>query len=76
MLSDPVDQVMVNAINQIGQFMGIKTIAEFVENQDILNLLKEMQVDYAQGFGVHVPEALEPLNFKVHYLSDDKFKIS
>ena len=76
MLSDPVDQVMVNAINQIGQVMGIKTIAEFVENQDILKLLKEMQVDYAQGFGIHVPEALEPLNFKVHYLSDDKFKIS
>ncbi|HEY5603642.1 MAG TPA: EAL domain-containing protein [Gammaproteobacteria bacterium] len=76
MLSDPVDQVMVSAINQIGQVMGIKTIAEFVENEAILDLLKEIQVDFAQGFGIHVPEALEPLNIKVHYLSDDKFKIS
>ncbi|MCI0505457.1 MAG: EAL domain-containing protein [Gammaproteobacteria bacterium] len=75
MLSDPVDQVMVIAINQIGQVMGIKTIAEFVENEDILNILKVMQVDFAQGYGIHMPEALEPLNFKVHYLSDDKFKI-
>jgi EAL domain-containing protein (putative c-di-GMP-specific phosphodiesterase class I) len=75
MLSDPVDQVMVNAINQIGQVMGIKTIAEFVENEDILNILKVMQVDFAQGYGIHMPEALEPLNFKVHYLSDDKFRI-
>ncbi|MGD8567777.1 MAG: EAL domain-containing protein [Gammaproteobacteria bacterium] len=76
MLTDSVDQVMVNAINQIGQSMGIKTIAEFVENQEILEMLKQMHVDFAQGFGVHVPEALEPLNFKVHYLSDDKYKIS
>ncbi len=75
MLSDPVDQVMVNAINQIGQVMGIKTIAEFVESQDILNILKEMEVDFAQGYGIHMPEALEPLDFKVHYLSDDKFKV-
>ena len=44
--------------------------------QDILKLLKEIQVDYAQGFGIHVPEALEPLNIKVHYLSEDKFKIN
>jgi EAL domain-containing protein (putative c-di-GMP-specific phosphodiesterase class I) len=76
MLTDPVDQVMVNAINKIGQSMGIKTIAEFVENQEILAMLKDMNVDFAQGFGVHVPEALEPLNFKVHYISGDKFKIS
>ena len=76
MLSDPVDQVMVTAINQIGQVMGIKTIAEFVENEDILNLLKTIQVDFAQGYGIHIPEALEPLNFKVHYLSDDKFQMN
>jgi len=76
MLSDPVDQVMVNAINQIGQVMGIKTIAEFVENDDILNLLKAIRVDFAQGYGIHVPEALEPLNLKVHYISDDKFKVN
>jgi len=64
MLSDPVDQVMVEAINQIGQVMGIKTIAEFVENPEILNLLKEIKVDYAQGFGVHVPEILDKFQFQ------------
>ncbi|GAB4290249.1 MAG: hypothetical protein Kow0083_03130 [Methylophaga sp.] len=32
--------------------MGIQTIAEFVENDDILAILKEIGVDYAQGFGI------------------------
>ena len=76
MLSDPVDQVMVNAINQIGQVMGIKTIAEFVENQDTLNILKEMDVDFAQGYGIHTPEALEPVNIKIEDFSKTSFNIS
>ena len=74
MLADPVDQVMVEAINQIGQVMGIKTIAEFVESQEILNLLKEIKVDYAQGFGVHVPENLEHLSSQINSLLTGTFK--
>jgi diguanylate cyclase (GGDEF)-like protein/PAS domain S-box-containing protein len=59
MLKDPVDHVMVSAINQIGQVMGSKTIAEFVEEKSILNALKELGVDYAQGYGVHHPDQVE-----------------
>jgi len=39
--------------------MGIKTIAEFVENEEILEQLKEIGVDYAQGYFVHTPEPLD-----------------
>jgi EAL domain-containing protein (putative c-di-GMP-specific phosphodiesterase class I) len=46
------DQLFVKAINSVGQGMGIKTIAEFVENQDILNMLAGMGIDYAQGYGI------------------------
>ncbi len=49
------DQLFVNAINSVGQGMGIKTVAEFVENQAILDILAEIKVDYAQGYGIGKP---------------------
>lgn len=57
--SNVVDWTMVKSINDIGQIMGKKTIAEFVENEEILNQLKEIGVDYAQGYLFGVPEPLD-----------------
>ena len=58
MVDDPVDHAMVEAINQIGHVMGLTTIAESVENAPILNKLREMDVDYAQGLGIDTPKPL------------------
>jgi len=58
MLSDPMDCAIVDAINQIGHTVGLQTIAEFVENEEILNKLKDMGVDYAQGYGIAHPGPL------------------
>lgn len=55
------DFAVVRSINEIGHFMGKKTIAEYVENEDILALLNEIGVDYAQGFGVEKPGLLQNL---------------
>ena len=55
---DPVDFAMVESITRIGHVMGIQTIAEFVENEAILAKLREIGVDYAQGYGIHKPEPL------------------
>lgn len=55
MLDDPIDCAMVDSINQIGHVMGIRTIAEFVENHAILAKLKELGVDYAQGYAIAKP---------------------
>ena len=55
---DPVDYAMVEAINRIGHVMGLKTIAEFVENEDIRTRLRAIGVDFCQGYGIHVPEPL------------------
>ena len=52
---DPIDHAMVKSINDIGHVMGMKTIAEFVENDAIRNMLKELSVDYAQGYDVGKP---------------------
>ncbi len=57
-LSDPVDRAMVESINQIGHLMGLQTIAEYVENDLILEQLIEIGVDYAQGYGVVRPSPL------------------
>jgi len=56
---DPIDQAMVRSINEIGHVMGKKTIAEFVENDEILHVLQDIGVDYAQGFGIHKPVPLD-----------------
>lgn len=57
-LTDATDHAMVEAINNIGHVMGIQTIAEFVENQEIREALQRIGVDYVQGFGIHRPESL------------------
>lgn len=44
-----IDQAMVQSMNQIAHALGKKTIAEFVENKQTLDLLREYGVDYAQG---------------------------
>jgi diguanylate cyclase (GGDEF)-like protein/PAS domain S-box-containing protein len=58
---DPIDHAMVKSINEIGHVMGMKTIAEFVENDMIRGMLKEIGVDYAQGYGIHKPQLLTQL---------------
>jgi diguanylate cyclase (GGDEF)-like protein/PAS domain S-box-containing protein len=58
MLQDKIDYAMVEAINRIGQLMGIETVAEFVENEQILASVRELGVDFAQGYGIHRPEPL------------------
>jgi Amt family ammonium transporter len=55
MAVDPIDRAMVQAINQIGHVMELKTIAEFVENELILEQLRSIGVDYAQGYGIAKP---------------------
>jgi diguanylate cyclase (GGDEF)-like protein/PAS domain S-box-containing protein len=61
MLTNPVDEAMVEAINRIGQVMGIQTIAEYVENSAILDRLAAMGVDFAQGYGIAKPMPLIPI---------------
>ncbi len=54
-LHDPIDREMVRSINEIGHLTGKKTIAEFAENAEIIQMLTSIGVDYAQGYGIAQP---------------------
>jgi diguanylate cyclase (GGDEF)-like protein/PAS domain S-box-containing protein len=58
---DRVDHAMVRSINDIGHVMGKLVIAEAVESESVLEKLREIGVDYAQGFAVGVPRPLQEL---------------
>lgn len=60
-LEDKVDWSMVKAINEVGHVMNKKTIAEFVENQKIFQMLQDLGVNYAQGYGIAKPVPLQEL---------------
>ncbi len=55
-----ISQALVEGFNRIAHAMNLETIAEFVEDETILAKLREIGVDYAQGYGIARPV---PLNF-------------
>ncbi len=57
--SDKFNQAIVKSINEIGNAAGKKTIAEFVENNGILIKLREIGVDFGQGYHFSKPIPLE-----------------
>ena len=58
MLTDPKDYLIVESIYRVGRGMQMRTIAEFVESEEIYQQLKKIGVDYAQGFHLHSPQPL------------------
>jgi len=52
------DRAMVSAIQQVARAVGIQTIAEFIENEETIAVLREIGIDYGQGHAIHVPEPL------------------
>ncbi|MBK1722842.1 DUF1631 family protein [Thiocystis violacea] len=60
-LVNPHDREIVKSFNEIAHFMGKKTIAEYVENQEILELLRDIGVDFAQGYAIEKPQFIDTL---------------
>ena len=61
MLEEPINFEMVRSINDIGHVLGKKTIAEFVETDEVMTRLREIGVDYAQGFAIAAPRPLKDM---------------
>ncbi|MEJ5125995.1 EAL domain-containing protein [Comamonas sp. MYb21] len=56
MLNEPAHRAMVDAINHLGHALGMKTIAEFASSPEIVDTLRGMGIDYAQGYAVGRPQ--------------------
>ncbi|MFK7816248.1 MAG: EAL domain-containing protein [Gammaproteobacteria bacterium] len=67
--NDNVSRAMVKAINEMGHVLGKQTIAEYVENEEILNILKDIGVDFAQGYHAGRPEPI------LEFFESPQFKV-
>jgi diguanylate cyclase (GGDEF)-like protein len=65
-VDDPIDYAMVKSIHEVGRVMGKKTVAEFVENTEIGLKLKEIGIDYSQGYGIAKPCPINELKITGH----------
>jgi EAL domain-containing protein (putative c-di-GMP-specific phosphodiesterase class I) len=50
--SNAISCALVKAINEVGHVMGMRTVAEYVEDEETLQLVRDLGVDYAQGYAV------------------------
>ena len=71
LVTDESDYAMVKSIHEMAKFLGKKTVAEYVENDEIMGKLKEIGIDYAQGWGIEKPIMLNDLN-EEYFVPDDQ----
>lgn len=58
-VNNELDQTVVKSVADIARVLNIKTVAEFVEDEETLKLLEDMEIDYAQGYLFAKPEPLD-----------------
>lgn len=63
-LDDPLDFEMIRSINDIGHVMGLETIAESVESGEVADKLRDIGVDYAQGYALGKPVPIDTILLK------------
>jgi diguanylate cyclase (GGDEF)-like protein/PAS domain S-box-containing protein len=49
---NPINRAMVRAINEVGHVMGLRTVAEYVEDEQVLDIVRDIGLDYAQGYAI------------------------
>ena len=74
MVNDRIDYAMVESINHVGHTLGIKTIAEFVETDEVLEAVSQLGVDYAQGYCIDGPVPVDGDLFAASVLSTGEIK--
>lgn len=61
LIGDPLDAATVRCFVDIAQVLGVQTVAEFVDRPELVTRVRELGIDFAQGFWIHEPEPLENL---------------
>ena len=69
-----MDHVIVDAVGRVAETMNLKTVAEYVESEEILLLLADMGVTYAQGYHMGKPMPLENLLLRIKNENIDSVK--
>jgi diguanylate cyclase (GGDEF)-like protein len=64
--SDEVAEAMVRSVTQVGHLMGVQVIAEYVENAQIIQILRDIGVDFGQGYGISKPIPLDEVVQRHH----------
>lgn len=59
--TEPLDEAAVRCFIDVAQVMGVQTVAEFVDDDRVAAMVRQMGVDFAQGFHLHKPECLTAL---------------
>ncbi len=59
LVDNPLDNAAVRCFADVAQVMGVKTVAEFVENAEVLPQLRALGIDFGQGFLLHRPQPLD-----------------
>jgi len=71
LLEDSINQTIVESIQHIGSNLGLKTVAEYVETPEVLEELKNIGIDYVQGFAIAEPSLLPESMEKIETASSD-----
>jgi diguanylate cyclase (GGDEF)-like protein len=58
LVDDPLDGAAVRCFHDVAKVIGVQTIAEFVQRPETLEALREIGIDFAQGYLIHKPEPL------------------
>ncbi len=58
-ISNPLDRVLVESIQRIADILGVETVAEYIESDELIELMTSIRIDHLQGNALHEPEPLE-----------------
>jgi EAL domain-containing protein (putative c-di-GMP-specific phosphodiesterase class I) len=72
--NNKADLAIVKSMNEIAHSLGMETIAEYVENNEIRDILREIGVDYVQGYGIQKPILLTELLDESSFAESNDFR--
>ncbi|EDP74164.1 EAL domain-containing protein, partial [Hydrogenivirga sp. 128-5-R1-1] len=64
---------IVESVVKMAKTLGLKTVAEFIENEEILKTVKQLGIDYAQGFYLGKPKPLSEIIMLEHFYNKEYF---
>ena len=56
-----MDKAIIDTINDMAHRLGMQAVAEYVENEEIFTVIREIGIDFAQGYAIGKPEPLSTL---------------